>query len=153
MENIDSILEEIALAFVGQITSPWSIAFDASLERAELDFSLLSLRSLDSYLSTLHPHGGELSDDLWNTTVLWAGAYLGEVIRRQAQDELHWEEPCVEEDAAERHKGSRPLEAAPVLKRKEGTFIRPIQYVADFMDAGPTLSTFAYATSQLNHTG
>src|SRR5689334_17991316 len=67
----------------------------ALLERAQLDYSLGSLRAVDAYLVQLHEMvdllGVEEALSRLGPTILWAGAYVGEAIRRCASpDRYGW---------------------------------------------------------------
>jgi hypothetical protein len=59
------------------------------LDPQKLDFSLQSLRHLDEYLLKIGKDANVEKD--WNRTVLRAGAYVGEVIKRASPpDRYHW---------------------------------------------------------------
>jgi len=66
------------------------------LRRGRLDYTTASVRELDRYCAHLATdrellhRGASPTDSLLTRTVLWAGAYLGEVIRRNASAALHW---------------------------------------------------------------
>ena len=55
---------------------------------AQLDFSLASLSSLDSYLAAVHTQRAGLAPQALANLALAAGAYLGETVRRNAR--THW---------------------------------------------------------------
>ena len=80
--DLNEIFNEFARALVGTITSDRAIAFPAQLPREGLDGSVESLKIVDLYLQFVHTHRKEISPAEWHTTVLWCGAYIGEVIRQ-----------------------------------------------------------------------
>src|SRR5215468_1275633 len=82
MRTVDHVFEELALAFRGRVRGDGDIAYPRELERSNLDYSLRSLRGVDAYLDYVHRHSHRITEDEWRSTVLWGGAYLGEVIRR-----------------------------------------------------------------------
>jgi len=66
------------------------------LNRHGLDLAVASLRGVDRYLTRLAgdrallESGNQPTNSLLTRTVLWGGAYLGEVIRRNTAAALHW---------------------------------------------------------------
>jgi hypothetical protein len=57
---------------------------------AQLDFSLASLSSLDSYLAAVHTQRAGVAPQALANLALAAGAYLGEVVRRNARARWSW---------------------------------------------------------------
>jgi hypothetical protein len=57
------------------------LPLEAQIPRDKLDFSVESLRFLDSYLLQVADNAGSFSNVTLNNLILAAGAYLGEVIR------------------------------------------------------------------------
>ena len=58
------------------------------LDGRRLDFSVESLKHLDSYLEALHSSPPQQNDLVG--VVLRCGAYVGEVIRKHASTTMHW---------------------------------------------------------------
>src|SRR5687768_9853190 len=75
-----------------------------ALDPAALDFSLDSLRHVDAYLEHLRSDPPEGHDFL--RVVLRVGAYVGEVMRKQAPGKYHW----IEYDEAARHADFKGLD-------------------------------------------
>src|SRR5690349_5679306 len=90
MQNINEIFEEFAGAFVGYVTGAGEIALAERLDRSVLDFSLESLHEVDAYLQIVQENCPPRLEDEWILAVLRAGAYVGEVIRRQIPGKFNW---------------------------------------------------------------
>ena len=90
MPNINKIFHEFAAAFAGRLGDARGICFPDELRREALDLSLESLKHVDAYLLFLHSRKTELLDDEWDSTVLYGGAYMGEVIRSETGNHFHW---------------------------------------------------------------
>ncbi|NJR56501.1 MAG: hypothetical protein HC768_19295 [Acaryochloris sp. CRU_2_0] len=90
MAKIDDIFHDFAAAFTGAVGDAKPIGFPHKLRREALDLSLGSLKQVDIYLSYLHQQQMQLSDQEWQTTVLYSGAYVGEVIRSETNNAYHW---------------------------------------------------------------
>jgi hypothetical protein len=89
--TLDEIFNEFARAFIGSVVSDHDIAFPNRLPRQDLNFSLASLHQVDHYLAHVYKKRRKLTDSDWSTTVLWGGAYVGEVIRGLAPaDYYRW---------------------------------------------------------------
>lgn len=82
MSSLDNIFHQFAQAFRGVVRNEGKeVAFVEELGRPDLDGSVASLLVVDRYLTTLHARGDTIPEDAWHATVLWGGAYVGEVIR------------------------------------------------------------------------
>src|SRR5262249_49742247 len=90
MENANDFLEDFAACFTGELDSDGEIVYPERLDRGKLDYSLPSLKVVDEYLNYLHTRRPEQMSREWLKTVLWGGAYVGEVIRRNAQRPYDW---------------------------------------------------------------
>src|SRR5262245_42451493 len=90
MSELDEIFRDFSTAFLGKLQGANAIAFSAQLARDKLDYSLESLKLVDEYLAYLHKHKKKISDADWNSTVLYGGAYVGEVIRRETDGHFAW---------------------------------------------------------------
>ena len=77
--DIVSLVPIFCEAFLGLSTfEEGGIAYEDSIERKNLDYSIESLHALDKYLDVLHKNNEELKDQTYTNTVLAAGCYLGE---------------------------------------------------------------------------
>ena len=90
MENVNDIFAEFAACFAGTLEGDSEIVFPKQLNRSNLDYSLPSLKLVDEYLKYLHENRPEQMGHEWIKAVLWGGAYVGEVIRRNASREYNW---------------------------------------------------------------
>jgi hypothetical protein len=90
MAQIDDIFHQFAAAFAGLLDDARPICFPDQLRRDALDLSLASLKHVDAYLSYLHRHKTELVAEEWHSTVLYGGAYIGEVIRNETNNHYRW---------------------------------------------------------------
>lgn len=90
-------LQDEALSELGQMfASPEVVADDPTpgtelLYPARLDFTVESLGFVDDYLEQMRARGLEEGGDDYCKLVLRCGAYIGEVIRRNAKNKAyHW---------------------------------------------------------------
>jgi hypothetical protein len=90
MAELDDIFREFAAAFAGAFGDDKPICSPERLRRDALDLSLGSLKHVDAYLAYLHQHQDEIDDESWHNTVLYGGAYVGEVIRNETDNHYRW---------------------------------------------------------------
>ena len=90
MAEIDNVFREFAAAFAGAFKDTNLICFPEKLDRSELDLSHDSLKIVDNYLLYLHRHKEQLDVTEWDSTVLYGGAYVGEVIREATKNYFYW---------------------------------------------------------------
>ncbi|MEM1292917.1 MAG: hypothetical protein AAGH67_15740, partial [Cyanobacteria bacterium P01_H01_bin.162] len=90
MAEIDNVFREFAAAFAGAFKDTNLICFPEKLDRSELDLSHDSLKIVDNYLLYLHRHKEQLDVTEWDSTVLYGGAYVGEVIREATKKYFYW---------------------------------------------------------------
>ena len=88
--ELDAIFEDFANAFRGKLKDATPIAYPEQLARDQLDYSHESLHLVDKYLTHLHKHRKKISDADWSSTILYGGAYVGEVIRRATNGHFRW---------------------------------------------------------------
>ncbi len=149
MESINAIFEEFALAFIGQVESDGEIPFPNKLDRANLDFSLKSLKVLDSYLEHLHKSRRRIKDDEWHKTVLWGGAYLGEVIRRNAKRQYNWvdyDEYMPRHPHLQNLIPERNVATCAFLCSGAEAMTMPLNKIARLINEGPENNTHYYAS-------
>lgn len=91
MDDASEDFRAYAEAFAGGIRQGSDIAAAHLLQRASLDYSVDSLKSVDEYLAKLHDADESgFTDEEYGNAVLWAAAYFGEVIRRNARSRYAW---------------------------------------------------------------
>ncbi|GEA11127.1 hypothetical protein [Alteromonas sp. KUL49] len=89
--NLSGIFSTFAKLCAGEIKDESDIAGADQLNRSGLDYSLDSLKLLDSYLLSVHQKISSFPQKELENTVLWCGAYVGEVITRTAKGDYLWE--------------------------------------------------------------
>jgi hypothetical protein len=117
------------------------------LARSKLDFTFESLKHVDDYLDAIR--GRNLDEREYLLIALRAGAYVGEVIRRNSTSRsFHW----VDYDTAVRHSdfakslgGPSPALAA-ILWEDPQSMSFPMGKVVKFLDNGPEDSTYLFAS-------
>ena len=89
LEDLNSEMVGLAEMFFDNPDSPtYQVEF---LEKSKLDYSLKSLDHLTSFLDTVHENRNSIPEKKMNPLILRTGAYLGEVIRRNAKSrEFSW---------------------------------------------------------------
>jgi hypothetical protein len=92
MQNSNHVFAELAGWFVhGPEEGQPEIVLPTALNRPSLDFSIASLQVVDAYLGRIRDSAPEnLATGRWLSTVLRAGAYVGEVFARESPKVLNW---------------------------------------------------------------
>ncbi len=115
------------------------------LDEKKLDLSLESLRHIDAYLEALHGKPPQDEDETVRL-VLRCGAYVGEVIRKNSPDEMHW----VPFKEANRNsafaKGlGYSLGTAGILWKDHENMCFPLAKVCKFLENGSEDSVYFFA--------
>lgn len=154
MAEMDDIFNEFARAFVGTINSDKEIASPERLPRDDLDGSLDSLKLVDQYLEHLHQNRKRIDPDAWYTTVLWAGAYVGEVIRHAADlGFFHWEDYNEYMPRHPRFQGivpERTVSTCAFLVAPDDSMSMPLNKVARSIEEGPENSVHYFACCDIS---
>jgi hypothetical protein len=146
--ELDEIFEQFAQAFLGKFTDATPIAFATQLKREGLDFSHESLHLVDRYLAHLHKHKKKISDADWNSTVLYAGAYTGEVIRRATGGYFRWvdyDEYIPKHPELQSLIPERNTATCALLVGAEDTMMMPLNKIARYVDEGAEHSVHYFA--------
>jgi hypothetical protein len=162
MPDINAICREFAEAFVGRVRAERDIALEIMLNRAALDYSLASLAVVDAYLDDVHesvrPPSGlrglfarkkvERTAEM-NHTILWGGAYVGEVLRRAqpAWSWLDYDDYLAREPRAQQLLGPRDVGTTALLVKADGAMSLPIGKVLRYVHEGDEHSTRHYVAS------
>jgi len=86
-----SLLPGFCAAFLGQAGfEEGEIAFHERLDVAALNYTVESTHAVDAYLDAIRAEMATVSDQDYTNTVLAAGCYVGEVIRRNGLEEWRW---------------------------------------------------------------
>jgi hypothetical protein len=130
----DEALSELALMFLSlpDDPTPGSELLDAS----QLDFSIESLARVDEHLEAMRQR--QFEDEALTKFVLRCGAYLGEVIRRQAASkQWHWldykEAARLSPDIAS---FGESLDGAAILWDGKDEFCFPLAKVIKYLENG-----------------
>jgi hypothetical protein len=140
MQDINPIFENFAEMFAGRMEAPNEIAFSQQLRREALDYSFESLALVDEYLTYVHEHANEMDEDEWKPTVMRAGAYAGEVLRRASGNAWTWIDY---EDYMPSHPDlqnvipHRTAATCAFLHNQQGSMRMPLAKVARYIDEGP----------------
>ncbi|HKI34163.1 MAG TPA: hypothetical protein VKA46_20085 [Gemmataceae bacterium] len=153
MENVNDIFAEFAACFAGTLDGDGQIVHPERLNRSRLDHSLLSLKVVDEYLNYLHENRPQQMGRDWVKAVLWGGAYVGEVIRRNAPREYNWvdfDEFIQEYPDTTRLLGEeKQLGFCALLTPGGGGFTLPINKMLRFIHDGPEDSVYFYAACEV----
>ncbi len=153
MNTINDIFAEFAACFAGEVNDDVSIVVPERLDRTKLDYSLGSLKSVDEYLTYLHANRPEQLGREWVKAVLWGGAYVGEVIRRNAPREYNWadfDDFIREFPETTRLLGNqKELGFCALLTAGGGGFTLPINKMLRFIYDGPEDSVHFYAVCEV----
>jgi hypothetical protein len=153
MSDLNEIFNEFARAFVGTVTSDREIAFPHELQRDSLDGTLESLLIVDQYLKYVHLHRRKVDPLAWDTTVLWGGAYVGEVIRHAREDEFRWIDynEYIEQRPDLRWMiPERTVATCGLLIGPYDSMSMPLNKIARFIEDGPENSVHFFAVCDLN---
>jgi hypothetical protein len=153
MQDINPVFEEFAELFAGRIQSPNEIAFPEQLRREGLDYSFNSLALVDQYLTYVHEHAAEMDDEQWKPTVMRAGAYVGEVLRRASGYAWSWIDyedymplhPDLQEMIPE-----RTAATCAFVHNEKGSMRMPLAKVARYIDEGPENNVQYFVGCDLN---
>jgi hypothetical protein len=153
MVTVNDIFAEFAACFAGTVEGDGEIVHPQRLDRGKLDYSLASLKAVDEYLKYLHKNRSEHMGREWVRAVLWGGAYVGEVIRRNAPREYNWVdfEDFIREypDTVLLLGEERELGICAFLTPGEGGFTLPINKMLRFIHAGPEDSVYFYSACEV----
>ncbi|MBA0051322.1 hypothetical protein E0L36_10600 [Streptomyces sp. AJS327] len=165
MNQINDALDTLAAAFTGEysperdILDPQGhegtcsdIIHPERLDRDRLDYSVASLKLVDAYLTHLHRRYPEWPGAEWTRTVLRTGAYVGEVIRRNAPRAYDWVEFA---EYVEAHPRSvrvlgedAELAVCALLATADGRVTLPLNRVLAFLGNGAEASVQRYAETE-----
>ena len=150
--DIVSLVPVFCEAFEGLSTfEEGGIAYEQDIERNKLDYSIESLHTLDKYLDILHKNNEQLKEQTYTNTILAAGCYLGETIRRNAKLKYTWTNyndyfpmypdlmKIVNED----------LGSSSVLVADDGKMTMPINKIIRYVFEGPENNTHFYASAEI----
>lgn len=89
--DIVSLLPGFCAAFLGEIGfEDGKVAFHDRLNVPALNYTVESTHEVDAYLNAIRPDQTGIPNQDYTNTVLAAGCYVGEVIRRNGVEEWRW---------------------------------------------------------------
>ena len=149
MSGLDEIFREFALTFAGRLEPvDGDIAFPEELARNLLDGTHQSLKAVDAYLSSLYRRRDHIDETSWHKTVLWGGAYVGEVIRWETNGAMRWVDY---NEYMPQHPTLKPLiperttATCAFLVADDGFMSMPLNKIARYVDEGEEHSTHFFA--------
>ena len=150
MNFVDDIFEEFACAFIGRVKGADEIAEKRKLNRKRLDFSVDSLHVVDDYLLVLHERHdqGKLDAKGDQLAVLRGGAYLGEVIRRNSDEQWHWvdyDEYMPSHPELRVTMTQKTVATCAFLRAADDSMIMPPNRINRLLEDGAHMSTHAFA--------
>lgn len=154
MPDINDIFHQFAGSFAGAFEDARPICFPEQLRREELDLTLQSLKHVDDYLLYLHNHKSKLLEAEWHSTVLYGGAYVGEVIRNETDNYFSWIDY---NDYMQEHpelKSMIPERTTPTsafLVDDGDRMSMPLNKIARFIDEGEENSVQFFAHRDIQH--
>jgi hypothetical protein len=127
------------------------LAFPARIDVSALDYTIESLHLLDKYLEAVRAGRALLPAQTYTNTVMAAGSYLGETIRRNAHRKYEWTNYS---DYFPNHPKlmnmiSEGLGSAAVLVSEKGAMTMPINKIIRFIEEGPENNTHFYASAEV----
>ena len=153
MEYVNEIFGGFAACFAGTLEGDGEIVHPERLGREKLDYTLTSLKAVDEYLTYLHEHRPEQMGAEWVKAVLWGGAYVGEVVRRNAPREYNWADFDVflreYPETTQLLGDEKQLGFCALLTAGGGGFTLPINKTLRFICDGPEDSVYFYAACEV----
>jgi len=150
MSELNEIFHEFALVFAGKAARKGQIAFPERLQRDKLDFTVESLHSVDKYLKYLHRKRKKITDEEWHFTVLWGGAYVGEVMRLNGRVEFNWidyDDYMPDHPDLKSFIPERTTATCAFLFDGNKCMTMPLNKIARFIGDGPENSVHYYASA------
>lgn len=145
---------QFAEAFLGNLAGQGDIAFRNKLDVLLLDYSPKSLHSVDRYLAFLHKNPLDTASIEYQNVVVWGGAYVGEVIRRNAATEYHWieyEEYMKDADSNRRNVIPLVLTTHAFLVAASSKYVTmPMNKIARWLDEGESNNVHYYASVDIS---
>ena len=154
MKYMDDHFEQFAEGFIGNMEGDGDIPFRDKLNSQALDYSLSSLNEVNQYLKFLHQRMFNDARPEYQHVVVWCGAYVGEVIRKNATMKYHWvlHEDYMK-DKAENMKNLLPytLGTHALLMVADGSYISmPVNKVARYLEEGEENDVHFYVAGDIS---
>lgn len=149
--DVAARLPDYVEVFLGNLSVEFGLPFEDAIPRDQLDFSLESLRAVDSFLEVARSRQASASDQQMVNLTLAAGAYVGEVIRKNSSRAYRWlnyDQFFVDRPDLV---GLFPkcLGTSAVLSYDPRGMTLPLNKVSRFLDEGPENSVHYYASCEV----
>ena len=154
MPEINEFFHNFAAKFAGPFDEARPICYPDLLKRDKLDFSHDSLDYVDEYLSVLHRLKETIQQNEWHTTVLYAGAYVGEVIRNETENFYHWidyDDYIPHHPDMQRLIPERTTPTTAFLVDDGDRMSMPLNKIARFIEEGDEHSVHFFADCDIAH--
>jgi len=151
MAHLDDMFGQFAEAFLGNMVGEGDIPLRGNLDTSKLNYSASSLNIVDDYLNVLYNNGSELSDLEYQNVIVWCGAYVGEVIRKNAIMEYHWigyEEYMEDKSPALKNMIPLGLTTHAILASSKNMTM-PMNKIARWLDEGDSNNVHFYAMPEI----
>ncbi len=152
MQLINLELESLADNLAGRDDEP-QVLHAERLDLAGCSYNLNALRIVDAYLQYLHELGPDELTEPWVDTLVRVGAFVGEVIRANAQRTFHWlsyDDAAALSDKHAEFLGENDIGVWAVLVSDRGTVTLPMNQVIGYLVEGSDYSTYEYAQEEID---
>lgn len=156
-ELLNQQLAEVAEIFAGTfkcaLEPERDLLLASELSRNKLNFSIESLHAVDQWLSALYSRKINVESDEAAESIIWCGAYIGEVIRRNSNNLYLW--AAYTEYMDGRKDSLRSIipynfGTQFLLVTASGKVTLPINKVCRWLDEGPENNIHFYAQAELH---
>ncbi len=150
--DLNKTVEAIAQFLIDDSGSDLPTPLKEFIDSAKLDYSLESLKHVDSYLDQVRNQKKNLNRDQLTKVIARAGAYCGEVVRKNSKKNFYW----INYDTAVNipPKGKFLVEKSVytfyILFIEPEGFSFPLAKVGKYLDNGPEDSLWGFASMVLS---
>ena len=148
---LDEQMAEVADFFAGRHVGQRDVLLADRLDRARLDFSVASLHAVDGWLGHLRAAGVDANTAEAAESMMWAGAYLGEVIRMCAKRRYRWmryADFMTTQPADVRRMFPKAFGTQFILASERMAFTLPVNKVGRWLEEGPENNLHFYASAE-----
>lgn len=147
IEDLTATVSAIAEFLIDDSGLNFPTPLRGNLKSSNLNYSLESLKVVDSYLDEVRNNRKNLTDEQILKIVVRCGSYCGEVIRKSSQDNLIWinYKTASAIDPKIKSFGESPY-TFYVLFTEPNTFYFPLAKVGKYIESGPEDSLYLFAS-------
>jgi hypothetical protein len=154
MDDVNAVFEEFATLFASNSRAEGGFPSRRRVPSGQLDYSVASLRLVDDYLLRLHRKCPSQLEGRWVNAILWVGAYVGEVLRRNASMPYRWVDfedwIAAHPDHVDMLGPTKSLILPAVLSPGSDSFTLPVTKAGKCILNGPEDSVHFYAHVSLD---